>query len=136
MPPRNLAKSAEMSRVRTRDTELERIVRRMLFAKGVRYRLHVSKLPGSPDIYISRLSLAIFVNGCFWHGHTCHRGKAPTSNVDFWRDKLARNVRRDAQNIDDLLEMGITSIVVWGCSVGSFAATASKIAAAYRRKGS
>src|ERR1700688_135355 len=99
---RPLTKSEQMSRVRAQDTKPERLLRKLLSDRGVRYRLHVKSLPGKPDIYVPRLGLAIFVHGCFWHGHDCPRGTAPKSNVDFWNCKLSRNIARDAEQMAKL----------------------------------
>ncbi|MEK7244454.1 MAG: DNA mismatch endonuclease Vsr, partial [Pseudomonadota bacterium] len=76
-------RSSMMAAVRGRDTWPEKAVRRALFSAGYRYRLHRRDLPGSPDIILSRLKIAVFVHGCFWHGHACPRGRRPTSHVAF-----------------------------------------------------
>ena len=80
-----------MAAVRGRDTGPELQVRKALFAAGYRYRLYAKELPGKPDLVLPRYRLAIFVHGCFWHGHTCSRGKRPGSNVSFWDAKLDAN---------------------------------------------
>jgi DNA mismatch endonuclease (patch repair protein) len=129
-----LTKSEQMSRVRVKDTKPERLIRSLLSERGVRYRLHLKTLPGHPDIYISRLRLAIFVHGCFWHGHDCTRGTAPKSNVDFWQAKLTRNVRRDSEQIAKLLEKGIDTKVVWECQVHAAARECDAIAYSYERQ--
>ena len=85
---------------------------------GFRYRLNYKSLPGSPDIYIPKYKVAIFVNGCFWHLHeNCKYASIPKNNYDFWKSKLEGNVQRDKQNYIKLESMGINVIVVWGCEI-------------------
>jgi DNA mismatch endonuclease (patch repair protein) len=121
-----------MARVRSRDTAPERLLRALLTARAVRYRLHRKDLPGTPDVYIPRLRLALFVNGCFWHGHACPRGRLPATNVSFWHPKIARTVERDARAVAALTERGIATQVLWTCDEPSFAVAADAIAARYR----
>src|SRR4051812_6788253 len=90
-------RSKLMSKIRGKDTKPELFVRRLVSSKGLRYRLHVKKLPGTPDIVFSRLKKMIFVNGCFWHGHYC-RTVMPKTNSNFWVKKIKKNKRRDASN--------------------------------------
>lgn len=107
-----------MSRIRSKDTKPEMVVRRWLWAEGYRYRLNLKRLPGKPDIVLRRFHTVIFVNGCFWHGHedkSCFR--APKSNVDFWNSKIQRNRERDKRNYLKLGEMGWNVIVVWECQL-------------------
>jgi DNA mismatch endonuclease (patch repair protein) len=120
-----------MSRVRTRDTEPELRLRKELSSRGVRYRLHRKDLPGKPDIFIGRLCLAIFVNGCFWHGHGCPRGKKPSTNAVFWDEKIERNKRRDLAVIELLAQKQIEALTVWTCTAKSFDVLATEIAAKY-----
>jgi DNA mismatch endonuclease Vsr len=88
-----MSKSEQMRRVRTRGTAIEGKLRMQLNELGVRYRLNFGSLPGSPDIYIPRLRLALFANGCFWHGHTCRKGQTrPKTNCEFWESKITNNV--------------------------------------------
>ena len=90
-------RSALMSRVRTKGTRPEMVVRRGIHAAGLRYRLHCRDLPGKPDIVLPSLRVAIFVHGCFWHSHSCPKGrKRPQADADFWGEKLTRNSERDA----------------------------------------
>lgn len=110
------SRSALMARVRQRGTDLEALVARELRAHDVRYRKNVRDLPGSPDFANKRRRLAIFVHGCFWHGHTaCKLAKVPTHNREFWRAKLDANRRRDAAAIRRLRAMGYRVRIVWGC---------------------
>jgi DNA mismatch endonuclease (patch repair protein) len=107
-------RSRMMSAVRNRDTAPERAVRAALFAAGYRYRLHRKDLPGSPDIVLPRYRIAVFVHGCFWHGHDCRRGRRPTSNTDFWNVKLDRNIARDRERRTALESLGWTVVTIWG----------------------
>ena len=91
-----------MSQIRSKNTKPEMIVRKWLFARGFRYRLHVAELPGKPDIVLPKYRTIIFVHGCFWHSHDCKRGKRPATNTAFWDTKLMRNVERDARVRSDL----------------------------------
>ena len=104
-----------MSAVRGKNTAPERAVRAALFAAGYRYRLHRKDLAGSPDIVLPRHRLAVFVHGCFWHGHECPKGRRPTSNVDFWNPKLDRNMVRDRENRTRLEADGWKVATVWEC---------------------
>ena len=108
-----------MSRVKNRNTRQELVVRSVLHRLGFRFRLHRSDLPGTPDIVLPKFRVVVFVNGCFWHGHECPRGKLPNKNRDFWRAKIAKNQRRDQTNYRKLDEMGWTVLLVWGCELSS-----------------
>ncbi len=107
-----------MSRIRGKDTKPEKIVRRFLFSKGLRYRKNDGRLPGKPDIVLTRFKTVVFVNGCFWH---CHKGckdfTMPKTRREFWADKLAGNVNRDASNYDRLTKSGWRVLVVWECEL-------------------
>ena len=105
-----------MSRIRSKNTRPEWLVRRFLWQNGFRYRLHVEKLAGKPDIVINRLKIAIFVNGCFWHGHKCLK-KLPASNRKFWYDKISHNRNRDINNCRVLEQQGWIVIVIWECEL-------------------
>jgi DNA mismatch endonuclease (patch repair protein) len=106
-----------MSLVRGRDTLPERAVRSALFSAGYRYRLHRKDLPGSPDILLPKHRLAVLVHGCFWHGHNCPKGRRPTSNVEFWNDKLDRNLERDRRSKALLEADGWKVLIIWECEV-------------------
>jgi DNA mismatch endonuclease (patch repair protein) len=129
---RSVNKSEQMARVRSRDTTPERMLRRLLSNHGVRYRLHRKDLPGTPDVYVSRLRLAIFVNGCFWHGHDCARGRRPATNVEFWNTKIERNRARDAEVLQNLATRGIETLTIWQCDIKKCDGSAADIAARYR----
>jgi DNA mismatch endonuclease (patch repair protein) len=111
-------RSLNMSKIRSKDTKPELKVRRLLFSKGYRYRIHVSDLPGKPDLVFVRKRVAIFVHGCFWHCHpkeSCLDSKIPKSNSDYWLKKLQRNVVRDAESLSKLQELGWRVLVIWDC---------------------
>ena len=105
-----------MSRIRGRDTKPELVVRRWLWHQGFRYRLYVKSLPGRPDIVMRKWRTAIFVNGCFWHGHDCQRHR-PATNAQFWKEKIERNRERDERNQSLLRAAGWHVIVVWECQL-------------------
>lgn len=110
-------RSLNMSRVRNRDTAPEKFVRKALFAAGFRYRLHSKHLPGRPDIVLRRYRVAILVHGCFWHGHTCPRGRRPNSNTAFWSEKIDRNTARDRAIVAAIKNEGWKVKVVWQCDL-------------------
>ena len=111
-------RSAVMAQVKGRDTQPELKVRRLLWALGARYRLHRRDLPGSPDIVLPGRRLAVFVHGCFWHGHDCARGaRVPKTNRDYWTAKVARNRARDAVSLARLAELGWRTEVIWECEL-------------------
>lgn len=112
-------RSAVMARVRGRDTGPELAVRRALRAEGLTgYRLHRADLPGRPDVAFIGRRAAIFVHGCFWHGHDCPRGaRAPKTNAAYWRAKIARNRARDAAALAALEAQGWRALVVWECAL-------------------
>lgn len=112
-------RSEVMRAIRSKDTKPEIAIRSALHAAGFRYRLHVRDLPGKPDIVLPRYKLAIQVRGCFWHGHTCHDGHVPKSRVDYWPNKLARNVERDRKNDKLLRQAGWELLNVWECECSS-----------------
>ena len=101
-----------MQAIKGRNTKPEMIVRSYLFSKGLRFRVNVGKLPGTPDIVLKKWKCAIFVNGCFWHGHQgCFI--LPKTNTEFWENKIQRNINRDRKNIIKLESMGWRTLVVW-----------------------
>lgn len=107
-----------MSRIGSKNTKPEIIVRRWLWSQGFRYRINVKKLPGCPDIVLPRLSTVIFVNGCFWHAHQgCDKYRIPATNVDFWTAKFKRNRERDERNYKMLHALGWYVLVVWECQL-------------------
>jgi len=132
---KTLTKSEQMSLVGSRDTSPELLVRKLLAREQVRFRIHHPSLPGKPDLYIPRLRLAIFVNGCFWHGHGCPRGRQPKTNRDFWLPKLQRNAVRDAEVKKQLGLRAIEPVEFWTCQLNAFPRLCESIARRYRREG-
>ena len=109
-------RSWNMSRIKSRDTRPERIVRSVLHRMGKRFRLHRNDLPGSPDIVLPRYDTVIFVHGCFWHRHSrCKNASTPKTRVKFWKKKFSDNVRRDRRVRRQLEELGWRVVVVWEC---------------------
>jgi len=109
-----------MSRVKGRDTKPEILVRSFIFRMGFRFRLHRRDLPGTPDIILPRHGKIIFVNGCFWHGHkSCPRSIRPTTNENFWNNKLDENLKRDKRYRRELKQMGWKVLTVWECETKS-----------------
>ena len=107
-----------MSRISSKNTKPELIVRKLLYQNGVRYRLHAKDLPGKPDISNKKKKFAVFVNGCFWHQHKgCKRSNIPKSNKDYWIPKLKRNIQRQEENINSLKEMGWSTFIIWECEL-------------------
>lgn len=111
-------RSYNMSRIKGADTKPEEIVRKYLFSKGFRYRKNDKRYPGKPDIVLPKYKTAIFINGCFWHKHEgCKYFKWPKTNVEFWTDKITRNVERDKQNYAELESQGWHVLVIWECEL-------------------
>lgn len=111
-------RSEVMSKIRSKNTKPEIILRKALFAKGYRYRINYKKLPGSPDIALPKYKTAIFVHGCFWHGHEgCKIAHIPKSNSGFWEQKLARNKERDRLNNQEISLLGWKVVTVWECEI-------------------
>lgn len=106
-----------MSKISGKETKPEILVRKYLFSKGFRFRKNVKDLPGKPDIVLPRYKTVIFINGCFWHGHTCKRGMLPKTNQAFWKEKIGKNMERDIRNISELEEKEWNVIVVWQCEI-------------------
>ena len=110
-------RSCLMAKIKQKNTEPEIIVRHFLYSKGFRYRINLKSLPGSPDIVLPKYKTVIFVHGCFWHGHTCKAGHLPTSNLDYWKLKIEKNIERDRKKNEELEMKGWNVIVVWQCEV-------------------
>lgn len=124
-------RSWTMSRIRSKHTKPEIVVRKAVHALGFRFRLHRTDLPGTPDLVLPGRKVVIFVNGCFWHSHAnCKRARLPKSNADYWTPKLLRNKRRDADNARKLKKLGWRCVVVWECEVND----PMKLAAMLRRR--
>jgi DNA mismatch endonuclease (patch repair protein) len=111
-------RSAVMRKVPGKDSSAEMKLRRLLTRLGLRYRLHRKDLPGSPDIAMPGRKVAMFMHGCFWHGHDCKRGaRPPATNADYWTAKIARNRVRDAAAVEALAAKGWLPVVVWECEL-------------------
>lgn len=106
-----------MSGIRAKNTKPELIIRKGLFAKGLRYRLHDKKLPGKPDLVFPKFRVVLFVNGCFWHGHACDLFKIPSTNSDFWKNKIGTNQANDEKNKELLLAAGWRVVTIWECAI-------------------
>lgn len=126
-------RSRRMSLIRSKDTKPELALRRALHARGHRYRLHVSDLPGKPDLVFGPARAVVFVNGCFWHGHKCATGHIPKTNTAFWNTKIATNRRRDARNIRRIRDEGWRVFVVWECKLRTPALVQEVVTALDRR---
>ncbi|URN50011.1 very short patch repair endonuclease [Methanobrevibacter sp. TLL-48-HuF1] len=111
-------RSYNMSRIRSKDTKPEILVRSYLFSKGLRFRKNDKRYPGSPDVVLPKYKTIVFVHGCFWHLHEgCKYAAMPKSNVEFWEKKLYGNKERDERNKKELEELGWKVITVWECEL-------------------
>ena len=106
-----------MKRVRQADTKPEVTLRKGLHHRGLRYLIGDRRLPGTPDLVFPRYKAVVFVHGCFWHGHECRQGRLPSSNVGYWKPKIAENRMRDAGKEKALLELGWRVLTVWECEL-------------------
>jgi DNA mismatch endonuclease (patch repair protein) len=113
-------RSFNMSRIRSKETQPEIIVRKYLFSQGFRYRKNVRNLPGKPDIVLPKYRTIIFINGCFWHGHEgCSKFILPKTNAEFWSNKISTNKNRDQLNYTLLANLGWNVIVIWECQLST-----------------
>lgn len=111
-------RSYNMSRIHSKNTKPEELVRKFLFSQGFRYRKNDAKLPGKPDIVLPKYKAVIFVNGCFWHGHEgCRYFVWPKNNAEFWKEKITRNIQRDKHNHQLLANQGWRVIEIWECQL-------------------
>jgi DNA mismatch endonuclease, patch repair protein len=111
-------RSYNMSRIRSKNTKPELIVRKFLFSKGFRFRIHVKNLPGRPDIVLPKYNTVIFVHGCFWHGHeNCKYFVIPKTRTEWWLQKIERNKQLDSDNFRKLFEQGWKVITIFGCEL-------------------
>lgn len=112
------SRSRLMAKVKSKNTGLEKAVRSLLHSLGFRFRLHRRGLPGTPDVILPKYRTVILAHGCFWHRHPgCKLAATPASNTDFWREKFAKNVERDARQIAALEQAGWKVMVVWECEL-------------------
>lgn len=108
-----------MSKIGSKNTKLEMIVRKILFANGFRYRINDKRYPGKPDIVLPKYKTIIFVNGCFWHGHNCPATKLPSIRSNFWFNKINTNKIRDEANLKKLNKLGFKVITIWQCELSN-----------------
>lgn len=113
-----LTRSYNMSQIKGKNTKPEMVVRKYIFSKGFRYRLHDKKLPGKPDIVLTRFRTVVFIHGCFWHGHeNCRYFKLPKTRSEWWRNKIERNKQADIQNKRTLENDGWKVITIFECQL-------------------
>lgn len=111
-------RSRNMAAIRSKNTKIELSLRKMLFARGYRYRLHSNSIPGHPDMWLKKYNSAIFINGCFWHRHAgCKYAYVPKSHTEFWDKKFEQNIARDLTVREQLKEKHIRCLIVWECSI-------------------
>lgn len=110
-------RSQIMAKVKNKNTTPEIYLRSMLHKAGYRFRINRKDLPGKPDIVLPKYKAVIFVNGCFWHGHSCKRGHRPQSNIQFWNEKIDKNIARDKLVLDELKETGWRALTIWQCEI-------------------
>lgn len=111
-------RSFNMSRVRGKNTKPEMLVRKFMFANGLRYILHDKRLPGKPDLVFPKLKTVIFVNGCFWHGHkSCKYFSIPKTRSEWWTSKIESNIARDSVNLSALEQAGWKVLTIWECQL-------------------
>lgn len=111
-------RSEIMSHVTGKETKPEIMVRKYLFARGLGYRKNVKQLPGTPDIVFPKYKTAVFVNGCFWHGHKgCKYSHLPSTNLEYWEKKIADNLERDERKTRKLEKLGYRVLIVWQCQL-------------------
>lgn len=110
-------RSRMMSGIKGKNTRPEVLVRKILHAEGFRFRIHVGTLPGKPDIVLPKYKVAIFVHGCFWHGHSCRYFKVPKTRTEFWLDKINKNTERDRAHMLELRNQGWRVLIIWECAV-------------------
>ncbi len=108
-------RSRMMSGIRGKNTRPEIEIRRRIFSKGFRYRLHDKRLPGKPDMVFPRHNAVVFIHGCFWHAHSCPLFKLPSTNTDFWGEKLLGNRKKDRENESNLVQKGWRIMTIWEC---------------------
>lgn len=111
------ARSKNMSKIKSNNTQPEIIVRKFLFQKGLRYRVNDKRYPGKPDIVLPKYKTVVFINGCFWHYHGCKRSNIPKTNTEYWQKKIHSNIVRDLKNYDKLRDMEWKIIVIWECEL-------------------
>lgn len=127
-------RSANMSRIRGKDTGPEIAVRSLLHRLGLRFRLHDKRLPGRPDLVLRRHRTVVFVHGCFWHRHLgCPQATTPSSNAEFWARKFSRNVERDQAVTNELQLAGWRVVVIWECELKNLPALTRRMQLVFLR---
>jgi len=117
-----------MSRIRSKHTKPEKLVRKTLRELEFKYKLHVKNLPGKPDIIVSKRKTAIYINGCFWHQHkNCRKAVMPKSNLRYWKNKLKRNVSKQKEDLKLIKKMGWAPLIIWECQTKRPSFLADKI---------
>ena len=111
------ARSKNMAAIKGKNTKPELLIRKALYARGFRYRLHDTKLPGKPDLVLKKYNAIILIHGCFWHKHDCYLFKWPATRVDFWKNKIESNVIRDAKQKEAYKELGWKILTIWECAL-------------------
>lgn len=121
-------RSENMSKIKSKDTKPEKVVRKILSVMGLKYRLHSKKLPGKPDIVIASKKTAVFINGCFWHQHeNCKRKSTPKTNAEYWKPKLANNVAKQKKDIQEIKKLGLKPWIIWECQTADRESLAKRI---------
>ena len=111
-------RSYNMSQIKSKNTKPEILVRKFLFSKGLRFRIHDKKLPGKPDIVLKKYNTIIFIHGCFWHGHKgCKYFVIPKTRTDWWLEKINKNALNDAKSIENLIIQGWNTLIIWECEL-------------------
>lgn len=109
-------RSRMMAGIRSKDTQPEMRVRKALHGRGLRYRLHVTGLPGKPDMVFPKYRAIIYIHGCFWHGHSCPFFRLPATRTEFWQNKIGANIARDKRNLEQAAASGWRVLVIWECA--------------------
>lgn len=133
-----ITRSYNMSQIRSKDTKPELLVRKLLHSKGFRFRLHNKDLPGKPDIYLKKYNSVIFINGCFWHGHTnCKYFVLPKTRSEWWKTKIERNIANDLKHTKEIKKQKLNVITIWECELkkDKCEVTMQKVIKKLRRKG-
>jgi DNA mismatch endonuclease, patch repair protein len=111
-------RSYNMSQIKSKNTKPEILVRKFLFSKGLRFRIHDQKLPGKPDIVLKKYNTIIFIHGCFWHGHKgCKYFVVPKTRTEWWLEKINKNAQNDAKNSEELIKNGWNTLTIWECEL-------------------
>lgn len=121
-----VTRSRMMSGIKGKNTSPELIIRKALHARGFRFRIHTAHLPGKPDLILPKYKAAIFVHGCFWHGHNCRYFKTPKTRTEFWMSKIKKNKARDEIQIAKLNEDGWRTLIIWECAIRKMKSENSK----------